>query len=244
MKEIKSSLREFNWDKKISLKEIAQYYEDRIRELDARYQEVMGNFKDLSNKYGGLLNKYQDLIDKQNNIIDKQKIIDDKYDKYTQAFKNETMDWLASMFPYVLSILKVQSKAYSIMTENTKQVYEFVSDVVSTMFTEDVFLTAIIVYATTYNIDIENIDFNDTNFYYAIEKVGKVMDKIHELKLFRQIIDKWREEHVILLENNTNPYEEKIQELKKVAKIILGDASIYSKAKNIDKTIFNWDDEK
>ena len=32
--------KEFNWDRKISLKEIAQFYEDRLRELDGKFQRL------------------------------------------------------------------------------------------------------------------------------------------------------------------------------------------------------------
>lgn len=39
--------RGFNWDKKISLKEIAQYYEERLRELDAKHSSLESEYESL-----------------------------------------------------------------------------------------------------------------------------------------------------------------------------------------------------
>ena len=33
----------FNWEKKISLKEIAQFYEDKLRELDSKQNSIISN---------------------------------------------------------------------------------------------------------------------------------------------------------------------------------------------------------
>ncbi len=55
---IRDSLK-LNWEKKISLREIAQFYEDKIRELDSRYQYLEEKIEALSKKNLELINEFE-----------------------------------------------------------------------------------------------------------------------------------------------------------------------------------------
>jgi hypothetical protein len=54
--------KEFNWDRKISLKEIAQFYEDRLREPDGKFQSII-------EIHGALKNELYDLSKKTSSIV-------------------------------------------------------------------------------------------------------------------------------------------------------------------------------
>ena len=78
--------REFNWDRKISLKEIAQFYEDRLRELDGKAHSLEESLKknedavkNIMDAIGALDTKseaiYSDIRQKADNVSNIEKSI-------------------------------------------------------------------------------------------------------------------------------------------------------------------------
>ena len=71
--------KEFNWDRKISLKEIAQFYEDRFRELDGKTRSLEERLKKYEDSVKNTMDAirtldikseaiYSDIMQKENNV--------------------------------------------------------------------------------------------------------------------------------------------------------------------------------
>lgn len=69
----------FNWDRKISLKEIAQFYEDRLRELDGKARSLEESLKKYEDSVKNIMDAiraldikseaiYSDIMQKENNV--------------------------------------------------------------------------------------------------------------------------------------------------------------------------------
>lgn len=130
----------FNWNKKISLKEIAQFYEDKLRELDGKQNAIISNLvkenEELTSKIESLnanlslvsnfLTQYRDIesgisllitnkIDeKSSNLLDEAKKV--AFDRIETVVKNIDAD-----FDIIINGLKRMNK------ENFHQAMDFTS---------------------------------------------------------------------------------------------------------------------
>ena len=57
-----------SWEKKVSLREIAQFYEDKLRELDARMQRLTNNVRELTQENSQLVDKIKKEVEERNKV--------------------------------------------------------------------------------------------------------------------------------------------------------------------------------
>lgn len=165
MEKTKDEIR-MNWNKKVSMREIAQFYEEKLRELDSKQSLILS---DLKNRLDGLSRIIQENEEKANWI-----------DKWVSQFSGEANNQIREM----RSILK----EFKEETQNIK--------VLEGTFFEDNFInsrTAIVISQLTYDILFQYIFLNHKTFYVHAKKgfikkarEGELQDKsylnaIHEI---------------------------------------------------------------
>ena len=101
-----------SWEKKVSLREIAQFYEDKIRELDSRFQRLTEQTKALSEKFES---KIEDLDQRAKIALDFLSKYDDVKDMIESERKN-SFDSMRSMFE------TLQKRAQTVYEEATDRV--------------------------------------------------------------------------------------------------------------------------
>ena len=97
--------KEFNWDRKISLKEIAQFYEDRLRELDTKRESIVAEIESLrshlnllkakSDEVMHFISQYDDLrnlmqSERQITLDSVYKTLDSMNEQAFKKFKSES----------------------------------------------------------------------------------------------------------------------------------------------------------
>ena len=101
-----------SWNKKITMREIAQFYEDKIRELDSRFQLLTEQTKALSEKFES---KIEDLDQRAKIALDFLSKYDDVKDMIESERKN-SFDSMRSMFE------TLQKRAQTVYEEATDRV--------------------------------------------------------------------------------------------------------------------------
>jgi hypothetical protein len=101
-----------SWNKKITMREIAQFYEDKIRELDSRFQRLTEQTKALSEKFES---KIEDLDQRAKIALDFLSKYDDVKDMIESERKN-SFDSMRSMFE------TLQKRAQTVYEEATDRV--------------------------------------------------------------------------------------------------------------------------
>ena len=101
-----------SWNKKITMREIAQFYEDKIRELDGRFQRLTEQTKALYEKFES---KIEDLDQRAKIALDFLSKYDDVKDMIESERKN-SFDSMRSMFE------TLQKRAQTVYEEATDRV--------------------------------------------------------------------------------------------------------------------------
>ena len=94
----------FNWEKKISLKEIAQFYEDKLRELDSKQNSIISNLVKENEELTNTIKRLEANIQPISNILSGYKDmeshifalikneINENDSKFLDEFKKEVLD--------------------------------------------------------------------------------------------------------------------------------------------------------
>lgn len=175
--------KDFNWGKKISLKEIAQFYEERISELDGKYFWLTREVPKLTEKFKARLDSLEQRANDLENMMRETKIsLSEKESELHETFKNQRA-FALELHNCTLNSADELANAYEDIIAALQEQNDHFVKVVATLKTEYMIFVAANEYATKKGISIRQVDTSSQEFQQELSMLIEWLGGIHTSEL-------------------------------------------------------------